>query len=161
MKPAKGFTLIELLIVIAIIGVLAGLGAVSIGPIKNEVKKHAARSMIQTLETALSVYKNDFGIYPDDDDSVMVVNALVGYKADPETPDPEFTGNPSWNGPYIKADSKDFEAGQKNKAMLDPWLSPYRFNLHDPQHNAFTCDIWSPGPNRQDEGGEGDDITNW
>lgn len=42
---------------------------------------------------------------------------------------------------------------------LDPWGTPYRFDLSDPKAPR----VWSCGPNRKDEGGaEGsDDIVSW
>ena len=157
----RGFTLIELLIVISIIGVLAAMGMVGFPAVKNIAKKRKAETTVQGLEIALSLYKNDYGIYPDDDTSESVMNALTGYKSSPDSPDDIYRSDPDWNGPYFHGDSKQFEFGQRNRALLDPWQSKYQFNLSDPKYNHFTCDIWSAGPNRKDEKGKGDDINNW
>jgi len=38
--------------------------------------------------------------------------------------------------------------------LLDPWGSPYRYE----RSSAFAYRLWSKGPNRRDENGEGDDL---
>ena len=80
----RGFTLIELLIVIAIIGVLAGLGGVAASKAVEMAKKAKARTTVQTLTVALDRYKNDVGIYPLDDSPQTVMNCLTGFKESPD-----------------------------------------------------------------------------
>jgi prepilin-type N-terminal cleavage/methylation domain-containing protein len=64
MKLNKGFTLIELLVVIAIIGILAAI----IFPVYSRVKDSAYRSSdlsnLNSIRTALQLYKVDQGGYP-------------------------------------------------------------------------------------------------
>ena len=160
-RSPHGFTLIELLIVISIIGILAGMGITVYPMVMKTAQRATTKTTIQNLETALTMYKSDFGVYPDDSTPEAVMNALTGYKNDPKTRDQEFKGNPDWNGPYFDGDAKSFEFGERNRALLDPWLSKFQFNLSQPVHNPDKYDIWSPGPNRKDEKGEGDDISNW
>ena len=158
---SKGFTLIELLVVISIIGALVGMFTAGIPAIKTMARKRKAQSTIQGLEMALSMYKNDFSIYPNDESNKEVMNVLTGYKDSAEKPDPSFKQSPDWNGPYFDAKASECERRQKNLALMDPWMSKYNFNLSDPQHNTYKCDIWSSGPNRKNELGKGDDIPNW
>ena len=160
-KINRGFTLIELLVVISIIGILAGLGITAYPAVMKLAKKNKAKATIQSLELAIKQYYNDFGVYPDDSSPKAVMNVLTGYGEFTDKPDPKITDNPDWNGPYYAAKKNQFEYNELNEALLDPWLSPYQFNLSDPQHNHFAFDIWSPGPNKKDEKGEGDDIKNW
>src|SRR3989338_2978591 len=64
-KQLKGFTLIELLIVIAIIGILAGILFVSIGQsplVKSRDTKRTAD--LQNLRLALTLYYTDNNQYP-------------------------------------------------------------------------------------------------
>lgn len=69
LRRSKGFSLVELLVVIAII---AGLAAVSYGPIMKQVKAAGQTQAIakgKNLHTALfSFAKDNDGLYPSDDD---------------------------------------------------------------------------------------------
>jgi len=161
LKNKRGFTLIELLVVISIISILATLGMTAFPAVMRLAKKNKAKTTINGLELAIKQYYNDFGIYPDDSSSRAVINVLTGYDEFPDKPDPRFKECPDWNGPYYTAQKRQFQYGELNQALLDPWLSEYKFNLSDPQHNHYTFDIWSPGPNKKDENGEGDDVRNW
>lgn len=156
-----GFTLIELLVVITIIGILATAGLGGLSLFKQQARKTAAKNTIQNLEIALGQYKNDYGIYPNDESATRVINDLTGYRSMPDKPDPIYQNDPEWKGPYFKGETKNFEGKKRNGALLDPWLMPYNFELDDPQNNHFSCDIWSSGPNRKNDNGKGDDITNW
>lgn len=155
----RGFTLIELLIVIAIIGVLAGLGGVAASKAVLMAKKAKARTTVQTLTVALDRYKNDVGIYPPDDSPATVMNHLTGFKESPDQLSNDF--DPDWHGPYYNATKKEFYMRQRNMALIDPWMKPYQFALKKPKNNVTGCDVWSWGPNGIDDGGSGDDIGNW
>ena len=160
----KGFTLIELLVVISIIGVLAGMGMAAGPMIKAQANKMKAKSVISGLQMALETYKNDYGVYPNDETSVGVFNDLTGYKDSPDHPDEMYIKeDPDWRGPYFGegTQAKEYDRGEKNRALLDPWRNPYQFNLSDPKYNHFTCDIYSFGPDGKNDKGKGDDITNW
>jgi general secretion pathway protein G len=157
----KGFTLIELLVVISIIGVLVTLGVGGTAMIMNQAKVTKAKSTLQMIEMALTQYKNDFGVYPDDEPPVNVFNVLTGYRNDPKEPDASITQRPDWHGPYIKAEAKNFKNYQMNQELVDPWMQPFRLRVQKPEHNKFGIDLWSTGPNMKDEDGKGDDIKNW
>ena len=59
-----GFTLIELLVVIVILGILAGLIVPRIMGRPEEARKIKARIQIESIETALKLFKLDNGFYP-------------------------------------------------------------------------------------------------
>jgi len=60
----KGFTLIELLVVISIIGILAGMGIASFGPIKDAVNKMKSKDNLRQIYQMILVYNMDYGSYP-------------------------------------------------------------------------------------------------
>jgi len=97
----QGFTLIEIMVVIIILGVLAGLFIPRIMDRPEEAKQLKARIQIESLETALQLYKLDNGSYPDTEQGLQ---ALV------QQPDTGQVKN--WRkGGYL----------EKGKLPLDPW----------------------------------------
>lgn len=91
----KGMTLVEILIVIALIGVLAGVMMSSLGSIQNSGKEGAAKIFCQsTVANAIYSYKTTKGVPPKD------MAALTEFFGGKEPLDP-------WNNPYgIALDSK-------------------------------------------------------
>jgi len=64
MRGQGGFTLIELLIVIAILGILAGVVVYAVGGSTDKAKKSSCTTERDTIDTALEAYKADVGTYP-------------------------------------------------------------------------------------------------
>ncbi len=80
-----GFTLVEILLVVAILGILAGVAVVSLKGRTKTASIQATRTSIQAIGTAIDTYEVDNGIYPQ-----SLQNLLT-------------KGNESnWNGPYMK-----------------------------------------------------------
>ena len=136
----KGFTLIELMVVIVILGVLAALIVPRIMDRPEEAKRLKAKIQIESIETALKLYKLDNGIYPDTEQGL---EALV------QPPD---SGNvpKNWRkGGYL----------EKGKVPKDPWGHDYVY-MSPGVENEY--DIISYGADGE-PGGEGDnaDIVNW
>jgi hypothetical protein len=47
---------------------------------------------------------------------------------------------------------------------MDPWGQPYLYvsiNGGAPEHRPRSFDLWSYGPNGEDDDGTGDDLGNW
>jgi len=98
----NGFTLIELMVVIVILGILAGLIVPKIIGRPDEAKQLKAKMQIESLETALKLYRLDSGMYPGTEQGLAALVAL---------PD---TGNipKKWRkGGYL----------DKGKLPKDPW----------------------------------------
>lgn len=61
----KGFTLVELLVVIAIIGLLATLAIVALNSARAKARDAKRVGDVKQVQTALELYFNDEGGYPD------------------------------------------------------------------------------------------------
>jgi general secretion pathway protein G len=131
-----GFTLIELLVVLVILVLLASLVAPRVIGYLGSSRTKAAKVQIESLASALELYKLDTGTYP---------TTSEGLKALIVAPQ----GAAGWNGPYIT----------KREMPNDPWGRPY--NYREPgQHGSF--DIFSLGADNQPGGtGENEDVGSW
>ena len=135
-----GFTLIEIMVVIVILGILAGLIIPRIMGRPEEAKQLKAKIQIESLETALKLYRLDNGAYPDTEQGLQ---ALV------QAPD---TGTPvkNWRqGGYL----------DKGKLPTDPWGN--EFVYLSPGVNG-EYDLSSYGADGV-QGGDGrnQDINSW
>jgi general secretion pathway protein G len=63
-KTTHGFTLIELMVVIVILGILVSFIAPRLMGRPDEAKQVKARVQMESLETAIKLYKLDNGVYP-------------------------------------------------------------------------------------------------
>ena len=136
----RGFTLIELMVVIVILGILAGLIVPRIMGRPEEARRMKARVQLESIETALKLYKLDNGFYPTTEQGL---EALIS----PPQSDP-VPG--SWRkGGYL----------EKSGVGKDPWKRPYVY-LSPGVHGDF--DIISYGadgvPGGEDEN---QDINSW
>lgn len=137
MPRTRGFTLLEILVVLAIIGLVAGLAISKIGGIYDSAKIQTADLFVRTsVKLPLNAYKIAMGDYPSTAEGLQ---ALITAPA---------RGGGSWRGPYLES----------NKVPLDPWNEPYQYE-YPGQHNKGSFDIWSKGPDHQS--GTEDDIGNW
>jgi general secretion pathway protein G len=136
--------LLKLLLIVTLAAWLIVLG-LYLMPKKEEIKEthqvSLARLEVTMLDVALREYKIDTGRYPPAGNKNLVESLSGRY-------------SPARNRSYF-----DFTvATVRNGYVLDPWGTPY---FYKPPANASDADclLYSSGPNRNDENGNGDDIT--
>lgn len=132
-RGEEGFTLVELLVVLAILALLALIATPQVLKYLDRAKVSAAHTQVESLSSALDLYKLDVGRYPTTEEGL---EALVVAPA----------GSESWNGPYIK----------KKASLTDPWGHPYVYRSPG-EHDVF--DLSSNGPDGG--GGNAPPITSW
>jgi prepilin-type N-terminal cleavage/methylation domain-containing protein len=80
MKKQKrnAFTLIELLMVIAIIGILAGILIPAVGAVRKQANIAASKAQLSNYISAIELYKSEYKFYPfldsADDDGALRIN---------------------------------------------------------------------------------------
>ena len=137
----RGFTLVEVLLVLAILGVIAAMVVPNLlGSQKRALVKQTATS-IHALETTLQTYAIDHnGVMPEGSTSEMI-DMLRNPK--------DVDGNPM-DEPYLTKDP------------LDAWGKQLNYQYPGTKQKVKTKpDIWSNGPDGQNDDGGGDDINNW
>ncbi len=133
----RGFTLMEILVVLAILGLLAGLAISKLGGTYDTAKIDAAHLFVNTsIKVPLFSYKMAMGDFPSTQDGLQALITPPSNKAD------------RWRGPYL----------EPAKIPQDPWGDPYHYACPG-THNKDGYDIWSAGPDHQS--GTEDDIGNW
>jgi prepilin-type N-terminal cleavage/methylation domain-containing protein len=65
LRGNAGFTLLELLVVVAIIGLISSIAFVSMQHARAEARDVKRLADVDAIRTALELYYDDYGIYPD------------------------------------------------------------------------------------------------
>jgi general secretion pathway protein G len=134
-----GFTLLEVLLVLAILGVIAAMVVPQLLGRQQKASVDATRASIHGLEQALKLYAVDHdGEFPQgsQEDLSVLMNPV--------------DRNGQAMAPYLE------------KLPTDAWGEMLYYRYPGTQsRSAMKPDIWSSGPNRQNEDGSGDDVVNW
>ena len=130
----RAFTLIEIMVVVIVIGVLATLIIPTLFGRVGKARTSVAKSKITSIETAIQLFEQDYGRFPE------TLQDLVSQPADVPAD--------QWNPPTLKA-----------KDLKDPWGNDFVYVFPG---NNFTYDLSSLGADGV-AGGEGEaaDINNY
>jgi general secretion pathway protein G len=138
-----GFTLIEILLVLAIIGMLAGVTIFAIGGIGQKARRDTTEATLETVGNALDTYQLHIGHYPTEEEGNL--EALrVRPTFENETLEKE------WAGPYLK------------KNPVDAWNNALNYEVQTATTDDETTPpfrLWSNGPDGTSD--TEDDIKYW
>lgn len=134
----RGFTLIEIMVVVIIIGLLAAVVVPEVMGNVDKARVTKTKQDIQTIETALTMYKLDNFTYPTTEEGLK---ALVQKPDDPNVQ--------NWRpGGYLQHLNKD------------GWGRNYQYQA--PGTHSTDYDLFSLGADGQPGGdGQNADIGNW
>ncbi|GAB3260030.1 type II secretion system major pseudopilin GspG [Chitinimonas naiadis] len=130
-----GFTLLEMLVVLAIIGLLAGvLGPRMFGKV-DESKIKTVQVQVKQFKGALETMRLDINRFPTAEEGLTL---LV-------TPPTDEKLKTRWKGPYLDG----------IEVPLDPWGTPYQYSTPGASGQPFA--LYSFGADLK-KGGEGNDA---
>lgn len=137
-QPRQGFTLLELLIVLAILGVLAAIVVPNVLGTQQRANIKATETSIHGFESSLKLYAaENAGQYPSGGQDV-IQTLMSTTDSEGKTVEPLLQEVPR-----------------------DAWGQQLFYEYPSSKLEANKPAIWSSGPNKQDEQGGGDDVTNW
>ncbi len=137
-QTISGFTLIEILVVVVIMGILAAIIVPRVMDQPDQARVTKAKSDIQSLSTALEMYKLQNYNYPSTDQGL---EALI-------------------SRPNGQPEARNWKTGGYiDRLPKDPWGNPYKF-LSPGAHGLY--DVFSLGADGV-SGGDGinQDIGTW
>ena len=129
----RGFTLMEMILVLAIIGILVGLGIFAMKGVVGDAEIGKAMADIRTMQTNIVRYRTMAGFIP---------SQAQGLEALAKKP----SGNPA---------PRSWRQLMDPSALLDPWGHPYQYR-NPGKKEVGGYDIYSMGPDGQD--GTADDV---
>lgn len=129
-KKRQGFTLIEIMVVIVIMGIMAALVVPRVMGSTDQARTAAAKADIQSVMTALKLYKLDNIRYPTQQQGL---DALV-------------------NKPSVAPIPNNYKAGgYLEKLPKDPWGNDYQYQ-NPGKHGEI--DVYTYGPDGATSSGE-------
>lgn len=153
----RSFTLIELMVVLAVIGILAGLLLAAAGGVRNQAARNQAKSEIAALETALGRFQLDNGSYPHSTSANPTLSqATTSYAGGSTTlftnlmrrtilSNAPTAGLPS----YLEPRANMVATNTSPNYFQDPWGYGYGYywdtNSASSLFSKSTPDIWSTG----------------
>ena len=168
-----GFTLIEMLVVIAIIGILAGLLLPALAAARERGRRTKARAMCHQIETAWKAYLEDYRSFSDGardvsgttqmDDAAVAVLAAQNDTLNPRRRHyMEFTNDEMADGvtdPWSSdGDVRLYQVRLEAGGTIDSGDIPHRSDEDSSDDLYRVVAVWSTGRN---DGNPDDDVRSW
>lgn len=134
-RRGAGFTLIEVLLVLVILVVIGSIAASTFMGAQEGANEDAAKAQIGMFTSAIDMYQFHTKNVPEK------LEDLINKPSDKTMAD-------RWRGPYLS----------KSSVPVDPWDNEYKISKPG-KHNSEGYDVWSMGPDGDDQ--TDDDIGNW
>jgi len=141
-RNTKAFSLMELMLVLLILGMLATVGVMSYGPIRDRARKQTAEVKLKEIRTALEAFEMALSRYPSEQEGL---EALCGQLQSDDEKESE-----KWSAVF-------------QEVPEDPWGEKYNYEPVETDSEEYKRGIrfkvWSNGPDK--ESGTDDDIKSW
>ena len=138
-RRRSAFTLIEVMIVIVIILALSGIVGVALFSRKDEATEKLARIDLNTVKSALKMFRLDYDRWPTEDEGLEVLWSA-------EALDPE-------------SDETKWHKYLEEPMPTDRWGNEWGYHEVSDYGDESMYDLWSNGPDAEE--GTDDDITSW
>ena len=132
MNSKSGFTLIEIMVVVIIIAALAAMIVPRVIPAGKSAKIKITEGSLANIGVALKMYHLHVGRYPSTDEGLDIL--LKPNQA------------PDWQEPFLD-----------KQYIEDSWQNKFYYK-YPGTYNTYGFDVWSSGPDGENNDGSGDDI---
>lgn len=139
------FTLIELMLVVAVIGIVAGIVLAAAGGVQKKAARDQTLAEVRTMSLAIERYRSDRGSFPASSASPTVLYRFISN--------------------YMTFRTNQLSGTGTNIQILDPYGSAYRYESPNRMTNKSlmagseeSFRIWSDGPSTKTTN---DDVGIW
>ena len=154
-RRRNGFTLLEMLGVLGVLAILLALVIPVLQQTRAKAKTGRAKADISKIESALQLYKMDYGVGPNGSAAGLILIADGLYTMLSADTSNAFLSL-STKEPYLQVPESQTIAATRQ--LADPWKTPYWIRP-TAVSNPNDFDVFSAGPDKTK--GNEDDVNNW